>query len=77
MNGVQLFTIVLQRIVAFVAVPLFVVIVFGKIFGETPPEWSTWAMIVLVLGWWVIWTRSVIHTVKVIRAVRRSERAQG
>lgn len=73
MTGVQVFTIIAQRILGFVGVSLFVVIFFGKVFGKSMGGDMVWVMILLILGFWVWWTIGFVRTLKFIRAARAAQ----
>jgi hypothetical protein len=75
MTATEFWTAIFQRILGFIAVPLFIVIVFGKVFKDTPPDGAVWIMMGLIVAYWVWWTISFRRTLKVLRQVRAETKA--
>ena len=75
MTATEFWTAICQRILGFIAVPLFIMIFFGKAFGQNAPNWAVLLMVGLILAFWVWWVISFVRTWKVLSELRRKTKA--
>ncbi len=75
MTGAQVFTIIFYRVLSFIAVPLFIMIFFGKAFGDSAPDWAVWVMLGLILAFWIWWGFNLAGTLRMIREFRTAQKS--